>query len=412
MQMFAQLTATTAGRHEEPGRRNALAELVPSARTLDRIARLHGEGLPVVSVYLAVHPGPDARRTLRTKADSLLHRIRSFASDGSLDHHARMSLRADIERIDKIARTEMQGGGTLAIFASSGAGVLELVRLPRPVRDRIMVDATPWIGPMLAVLDQYRRGCAVVVDRESAHVWELYLGELRDRGRLERRALRSAAHAGRHGLAESRVRNKAEELSKRHFRELAAALDRLFRADRYDVLAVGGHEHELPVFLDFLPRTLRERVAGTFAIDPHTATAATVRPHVESILEGYQLDEEQRSVSEVLQAVASGGLAVAGLEPCLWAGSLAAVRALLVQDGAVAPGVVCDASGWFATSGDTCPLCGGPTRSTPDVIDELVEAVIDEGVSIQHVRADTELRAHVTAAWLRFALPPGPQSAE
>jgi hypothetical protein len=34
--MFAQLTATEAGRHQEPGRANALAELVPSARTLDR----------------------------------------------------------------------------------------------------------------------------------------------------------------------------------------------------------------------------------------------------------------------------------------------------------------------------------------------------------------------------------------
>jgi peptide chain release factor subunit 1 len=111
----------------------------------------------------------------------------------------------------------------------------------------------------------------------------------------------------------------------------------------------------------------------------------------------------------VLEAVASGGLAVAGLEPCLWAGSLAAVRALLVQDGAVASGVVCDASGWFATTGETCPLCGGPTRRTPDVIDELVEAVIDKGGSIHHVRADTELREQLTAARLRFALPPIPK---
>jgi hypothetical protein len=389
-----------------------LAELVPSASTLDRIARVHGERLRVVSVYLAVHPGPDGRQALRTKTDSLLHQVRSLADDGSLDHDARMSLRADIERIKKIARTEMPVRGTLAIFACSGAGVLELVRLPRPVRDRIMVDATPWIGPMLAVLDQYRRGCAVVVDRESAHVWELYLGELRDGGRLESRALRSATHAGRHGLAEVRVRNKADELSRRHFRELAEALDRLFRADSYDVLAVGGHEHELPGFLKFLPRTLRERVAGTFAIDPHTATAATVRPRAEAILDRYELDEEQRSVGEVLQAVASGGLAVAGLAPCLWAGSVAAVRALLVQDGAVAAGVVCDACGWFATSGDACQLCGRPSRTTPDVIDELVEAVIDEGGSIQHVRADTELRAHLTAAWLRFALPPGASSTD
>jgi peptide chain release factor subunit 1 len=42
------------------------------------------------------------------------------------------------------------------------------------------------------------------------------------------------------------------------------------------------------------------------------------------------------------------------------------------------------------------------------VIDELVEAVIDEGGSIQHVRAETELAQRLTAAGLRFALPPGP----
>jgi peptide chain release factor subunit 1 len=149
-------------------------------------------------------------------------------------------------------------------------------------------------------------------------------------------------------------------------------------------------------------------VAGTFSIAPHTATTATVRPHAEAILDRYELDEQRRAVSELLETVASGGLAAAGLEPCLWAGSVAAVGTLLVQEEAEAPGVVCDASGWFATSGETCPLCGGPTRKTPDVIDELVEAVIDEGGSIQHVRAETELRQHLTAAWLRFPLPPGP----
>ena len=42
----------------------------------------------------------------------------------------------------------------------------------------------------------------------------------------------------------------------------------------------------------------------------------------------------------------------------------------------------------------------------------VIDDVIDEGGSIQHVRADTDLRAHLTAAWLRFALPPEPPSAE
>ena len=57
-------------------------------------------------------------------------------------------------------------------------------------------------------------------------------------------------------------------------------------------------------------------------------------------------------------------------------------------------------------SGAVCPLCGEPSRKTVDVIDELMEAVIDEGGSIEHVLADTELKEHLVGASLRFLLPP------
>jgi peptide chain release factor subunit 1 len=91
---------------------------------------------------------------------------------------------------------------------------------------------------------------------------------------------------------------------------------------------------------------MRERVVGTFSIDPHTATPAMVREHAEAILDRYELDNQRRLVADVLQTAASGGLGVVGLAPCLWAGSVAAARALVVQEGAISPRVVCDASGW------------------------------------------------------------------
>jgi len=407
--MFAHTTATSAPTTASGGRGSVTGDHVLSAPTLDRIARFRGGGLPVVSTYVGVEGGPDARRALQTKTDSLLHSVRSLADGRTLDHEARVSLRGDISRIEEVTRTQTNVRGTVAIFSCSGAQMLEVVRLPRTIRDRIMVDATPWIHPMLAVLDQCSRCCAVVVDRESARAWELYLGEIRDAGRLDGAALRNRTYAGWHGLSEVRVRNRADELARRHLREVAATLEHLFRADRYDVLAVGGHAHELPAFLDFLPRGLRDRLAGTFSIDPHTATAATVRAAAEPILEQYELEEQRRLVAELLQSAATGDRTAVGLEPCLWAGAVAAIGTLLVQEGAGAPGVVCEASGWFSTSGETCPLCGRATRRTPDVINELVEAVIDEGGSIHHVRADTELRRHLTAARLRFALPPIPE---
>ncbi|HTP19060.1 MAG TPA: hypothetical protein VMJ65_05615 [Solirubrobacteraceae bacterium] len=404
--MSARPTQTLPRTRAVPDAEQAHADRVLSASTVDRITRFHGDRLPVVSAYLAGSAGRDGRRAVRAKADSLLHQVRGLVQDRSLAHAARVSLRADIARIEEVARTEFLAPGTVAVFACSGGGLLEVVRLPHAIRDRIMVDATAWVGPMLAVIDQYHRCCAVVLDHESARAWGLYLGELREVGSVAGTALRDPAHAGWHGLSEGRVRNKADELAKRHFRGVAGMLDRLFRAERYEVLVVGGHEHELPGFLEFLPRSLRERLAGTFSIDPHTAGSATVRPPAEAILERYELEHQRRAVGELLQASAAGGLGTVGLEPCLAGGSVAAIRTLLVHDGAISPGVVCEASGWLGTKAEACPLCGRPTRSTPDVIDELVEAVIDEGGSIRYVRADTILRDRLTAAWLRFALPP------
>jgi peptide chain release factor subunit 1 len=378
-----------------------------TAETIDRIVGFHGGDLPVVSAYLRVEVDP-GRRALATRASSLAHEIRPLAEDGSLARAARLSIRADIERIEMAATQERWKPGTAAIFSCSGGGLYEEVGLPRPVRDRVVADTTPFVRPMLAVLDEEHRTCAVVVDRESARTWELFQGEMRVGPTVSDATLRKADYAGWAGLEEHGVRNRGEELAKRHFRRVAALVTELFRAAGHELIVVGGHREEVPRFIELLPHDLRGRVAGSFTVDPRTATSETIRRSAAEIIDRYERDEERRWVAEVLAAAAAGRLAATGLEPSLWAGSVGAVQALLVHEGAAAPGVVCDKGHWMGRNGSTCPVCGQPVRGVPDVIDELVETVIDEGGTIEHVQADTPLRQVAVAAALRFPLPPAP----
>jgi peptide subunit release factor 1 (eRF1) len=376
--------------------------------TIDRITRFDAGGLPVVSLYLRREPDRRDLRGLPSRASSLLHEIRPMTKDDSLDREARLSVRGDLERIEGELDEDRPGPttGALAIFSCSGRGFYEEVELPRPVRDRIVVDATPWVRPMLAVLDEYHRTCVLVVDSETARTWELYQDEIRETSDVFDRALHKPEYADRYGK-EERARNEAEGL-KRHFRTVAGVLDDFYRAGRFELLVIGGHEHEIPVFEGFLSHNLRGAVAGTVAIDPSSATIADIRSSAEAVVDRYERDEERQGVAEVFEKRGSGGLAAVGAEGCLWAGSIAAIQQLLVHDDATAPGVVCDESGWLGETGDTCPLCGKPTRATDDVIDELAEAVIDAGGTIEHVYADTQLRDHLVAADLRFPLPPPP----
>jgi peptide chain release factor subunit 1 len=377
-----------------------------TSETVQRIIRLDGGGLPIVSLYVRVPADYGERDRLHSYVNSLLADVREMAHDKSIDRDARLSLRGDLERIEQTFQEEEPPAGAVALFSCSRRDIYEVVNLPRPVRERAVVDETPFVRPMLAVLDEYRRCCVVVVDEAFTQLWELYQDELEELRRFRDPALRKPDFA--YGFKEFTIHNRVRELAKRHYRNTVTMLEGLFRGNAFDVIAVGGHDYETQPFLESLPQRLRERVAGTFVIDAKTATRNDIKQQAGEVLERYEREEERRLVEQTLERAAAGGWAAVGLSDCLWAGSVAAIEKLLVQEDAIVPGVVCDESGWLGTAGETCPLCGKPLRQTPDILDELAQTVIDESGSIEHVEADTQLKALLAAAELRFPLPPKP----
>ncbi|MFC4031654.1 hypothetical protein ACFO3J_09205 [Streptomyces polygonati] len=371
--------------------------------TLNRLRHFEEPRFPVLSAYARVDLDPPAQKEFPARVGDLLDRIRPAADDASLEHDVRMSLREDMARIAEAAAVDHHKPGAYAYFACGARDLFEEVALPHPVRDRITLDTTPWTRPLGASLDEYRRTCAVLVDKSRARVWEFYLDEMREIETFRDPLLRDASYAT--GRGADRLRNKNDEISKHHYRRVAELLADLFRRGEFELLAVGGHAYEAPAFLEFLSPDLRARLVGTFSADMDTATPADVRASAGELVDAHQREEERRLVDACLERAAAGRPAAIGLRDSLWAGSVAAARDLLVQEGDVVPGVVCEEDGWLGLSAEACPLCGEGVRRTPDVVDELVAAVIDEGGSVQHVRADTPLREHVAAATLRFPLP-------
>ena len=373
-----------------------------TAERVNGIVRFQANGLPVVSVYCRVDPGA-SRREVCARVDSLLDQIRPLAKDRDLDHRYRLSVRTDIERIKDALGSERWGPGTIAIFSCSGRDLYEEIPLPRRVREQVMVDATPLVRPMLAVLGEYYHSCVLVVNREEALVWEMYQDEMREVETVTD-PLRKAGNTGTR--AEDRIQIRVDEQSKRHFRRVAQVIDQLLRTDGYDILVVGGHEYELGEFFRLLPHELRGRVAGTFSADPVATPVAEIRSSAEGVVRHYQREQDRRLVAHVLELAAADGLAALGPENCLWAGSVSAIDTLLVRDGTTLPGVVCDESRWLAASGDICPVCGKPTRYAPDVLDELAAAVIETGGSARQIAADLMPEEYPVAARLRFPAPP------
>jgi peptide chain release factor subunit 1 len=379
-----------------------------SSAMMRELAEFDARGLPVVSVYTRVEVDP-GDRALGTHAGSLLHDVRRQVAARGLTHAGRLSLIEDERRIfDGLTQQEWPAG-TAAIISCSGAGLYEEVALSRTVRTRAVVDAGPWIRPMSAILDEERSACVAVVDRGGARVWTLAHGELRWAGGQRDETVRKPDYAGWGGLEEHRTQRHATELARRHYRKVARQVETVCAAAGCEMLVLGGHREELPGFVDALRPELRANVAGTIASDPRTATTEDIRHAASAVVGRHEDERRRRSVGHVLDLYAAHGPAAAGLEDCLWAGALRAVAMLLVEQGVESPGVVCDHDRWLGLNGARCPLCGRPTRRVPDVVDDLIEVVIEEGGAIAHVAdGDTPLHGHGTAAALRFALPPRP----
>jgi hypothetical protein len=87
--------------------------------TVEEILRLHGNGLPVLSLYARFDPAN--RRAFPSRVEEQLHGVRLLSEDPGLDWEARLSLRGDVARIDEAMTEERPaaGGGVLLLLSSS-----------------------------------------------------------------------------------------------------------------------------------------------------------------------------------------------------------------------------------------------------------------------------------------------------
>ncbi len=74
--------------------------------------RFDGQGVPVLSFYVRVDTDPGQREDLHARVFGLVDQVHTVTMDESLNYEARMSVRADLDRIrDARAEQHWKPGG-------------------------------------------------------------------------------------------------------------------------------------------------------------------------------------------------------------------------------------------------------------------------------------------------------------
>jgi peptide subunit release factor 1 (eRF1) len=360
----------------------------------------------VISLYLDLDPERFATPTARaSQIRSLLDEAgRDVERLDGLDHEDKVALREDLKQIDAFLgspQAPFKGARSLALFCSGRDGLFEAVQLTRPVPARVAIESAPYVEPMIAAV-QTRRWLVALVNRRSARILTGSPEQLQERERLD-----GGGH-GQHdqgGWSQANYERSVEKDAMDHLRTVAETVNRRWRRERFDRVAIGGPQEVLARFEELLTDEVRERLAPEkVEIDLAGATDAHVRTIVEQIV----LEDERRGEHEALDrldaGVGSGNRATVGLHETLDALNERRVQTLLLSPGFDGQGGRCPGCGILvADVTGQCPANCGPLQRVDHVREAVVEAAVfqDAGILVVRHHREREPREGI-GALLRF----------
>ena len=351
------------------------------------LAGFVGDRAPVVTCYLDV----DGRRHPRhldveRRATSLLRAGRA-ALNGKADDP---SVQADLRRIEDWVRAGFDRTRTrgLAFFACSASGLFEVIELPVPVHDRVVVNHQPAVGQLESVLGDHEPIAVLLADRQRSRLLVFDLGELRDESERFDEIPRDVDEPGERdrGTDDGFVDAHASA----HLRLAAAVAWQVFAERPFAHLAIGAPDNIAGELEAALHPYLRERLCGRVPVAVG-ASLADIRAAALDVEHEVDRRRQAALVGRLRDAVNGGGRGIAALAPTLQALNDRRVDHLLVSAGYREEGWRCPTSGALAAVGPTSPVTGERMERVDDVVEDAIEAALTSGCRVTVCTGDADL---------------------
>ncbi len=344
------------------------------------------------SLYLNVNEKRFSKKECGIQLKDLIKQRRQDIKHADVSPEIKASLEEDFKKIQHYVDQEFSGRGVrcLVIFSASKKNFWQVYHLPQPVKSRLIVNGEAYVRPLTTLLDEYKRYCTVVVNRDKARIFEVYLGEITEHTEIFNQVPGKVRIAGWYGLEERRIERNIDDKIHRHFKQVADATLDFFKRKRFDWLIIGAKRESLSAFEGHLHTYLRDRIIGWADLDPETSLHEALLK-TQEIARRMEHEEETRLIQRLLDEANSNGLGVIGLEDTLKAIWQGQVNVLLVKDDLSVPGFLCPKCGYMSTEESECPHDKLAMTPTPDILEEAVESAIFQNCQIEHVTESQEL---------------------
>jgi peptide subunit release factor 1 (eRF1) len=352
----------------------------------------------VLTVYLDIDPALAGREGYEAQLMDLWKPLHAR----KLDEWSRGRLEYEVAEVTDVVRAwEQAPGRSVAMFFSGPGGLHTVMPLDFPIRSVARFERRPLLSPLIAALDEHRRYCVLMFDKEHARIITIFLGATEEEVTLHNDVIgRSAAG----GWSQSNYARHREHQLHDHARRVVEHLWAIDRSRPIHSLILAGPDEALSVLRRMLPTALARSIAGEIPIEMFAVTPDVVK-RVESLEEQARERRDREIVQELIDEAQKGGHAALGWEETLEAASEGRVHMLVLPETGQRPGVQCPEGHYISIAAvKFCPLCGEALWETEDVVEAAVRTVMlaDGQVHFLSPQASELLANRGIAAFLRY----------
>lgn len=346
----------------------------------------------VLSIYLDARPGAGLRAAsidVKNRLAELEERMLSHPSP-AFGRSVQEAIARLAGEIGSLSAPEEPGRGRV-LFAAMSDGWLIRVSAQLPLPNRVVLDRSPFIHPLLELLDEGGPVGVVLASRGQARLLEWRLGELTALRELrsevvepphERSGPVGSRPTARHGTPTGEQRNARDRDSASRFIDrTAAAAARLARERGWERMLVSAGEQLTDPLVEALPAGLREAAVP----DPRVLIGIE-RTELERVtterIRAAHAERERGLIRSVRERAQGAGAAALGLSEVVGALNQARVAHLIYDPLIRYRGSVADDGTLYADDERTPTYVGTPELR---LTERLVERALETGARVTPV---------------------------
>ncbi len=341
-------------------------------------------------IYLSVYMKSSSTSELDSSRSFIASRFKAMDKSLPADD-LRQPFRSTMSLVEEaMASLPWKGERSRVIFACGPLSFLHVYRLGLEVEPLVVLDTSPFLLPLARLRDDYEDYGLLLLNSQEARLFTIRSRLLEEKSQSSIDLMNKHKKGGWSQMRYSRLRKGA---IKSFLAEVVEDLIRLEGLQNMRGLVIAGPGEAKIELMEMLSPQIKERVMGLLDVSMGVKPADLVEMGDRLALDKERSLSRERA-AELRSAVLRGQLYATGADKVRDALQQGRVKSLLLLDGFLIPGWICESCQYFqeGSQPESCPRCNGRT-SRVNILEELYELAQRTGAEVEFVEEDEFLRS-------------------